>query len=111
MPATNIPVLTLSITAAVNVIEGQPIGYDGNLAADASAMFGLAENDANAGDQLAVTVLGTGVGIAGGVIANGAQVEVLGGKLVTKAAGVAVGRALQAAAADGDMIEILELPT
>jgi len=111
MPATNIPVLILNVVAAAALTEGQAVGYDGNLAANAGAMFGLAETDAAVGDEVAITVEGTGIAIAGGAIAKGAQVEVLGGKLVTIAAGVSVGRALQAAAADGDKFEVLLTPS
>lgn len=110
MPATNISILSLSVAAAVAITEGQCIGYDGNLAANAGAMFGLAETDADIADRVTLTVQGTGVAIAGGAIAIGAPVEVLNGKVVSAGAGVVVGRALQASAADGDKIEVLLLP-
>jgi hypothetical protein len=94
----------------VAITEGQPVDQDGTLAGNAAKMFGLAETDAAIGDQVAVTVLGTGIGIAGAAIAKDADLEVLTGKLVTRTAGVIVGRAMQAAAADGDKIEILLTP-
>lgn len=111
MPATKIPVLTLSIAAAAALGEHQAVGYDGNVATAAAAMKGLAISDAALGEQVAVDVLGTSIAIAGGLIAAGAELEVgAGGKLVTKAAGVTVARALQGAAADGDLIEVMLLP-
>lgn len=112
MPATKIPLLTLSIAAAAAISENQAVGYDGNVATAAGAMKGLAISDAAIGDQLGVDVLGTSIGIAGGAVADEAELEVgAGGKLVTKAAGKVVARALQAAAADGDLIEIMLLPS
>lgn len=111
MPAVNIPILTLSVVAAAALSEHQAIGYDGNVATAAATMQGLAQTDAASGEQVAVDVQGTGIAIAGAAIAVGADLEVgAAGKLVTKAAGVSVGRALQAAGADGDLIEIMLLP-
>ena len=96
---------------AVQLVEHQAIGYDGNVATAAATMQGLAQTDAASGEQVAVDVQGTGIAIAGAAIAVGADLEVgAAGKLVTKAAGVSVGRALQAAGADGDLIEIMLLP-
>ncbi len=111
MPATNFEILALSVTTTAAITEGEPVGYTGAIAADAAAMAGVARTDAGVGDVLAVTVLGTGIAIAGGTIAKGAQVEVSAGKLVTQVAGVSVGRALQAAAAAGDKFEVLLLPS
>lgn len=111
MPATNISLLSLSVVAAVAMTEGLAYGQDGNLAPNAGKMFGLATTDGEIGDQVNTDVLGTGVAIAGGVVAKDADLEVLNGKLVTAGAGVVVARALQAAAADGDKIEVLLLPS
>ncbi len=111
MPATNISLLSLSVAAAVAMTEGLAYGQDGNLAPDAGKMFGLATTDGEIADQVTLDVLGTGIGIAGGVVAKDADLELLNGKLITKAAGVVVARALQAAAADGDKIEVLLLPS
>lgn len=111
MPATKYSLLTLSIAAAAALAENQAVGYDGNVATAAAAMKGLATSDAAAGEQVGVDVLGTSIAIAGGVVADGAALEVgAGGKLVTLAAGVEVARALQAAGADGDLIEVMLLP-
>ena len=54
-------------------------------------------------------VIGTAIGIAGAAITAGALVEVhtTVTKVVTKASGIAIGRALTATGADGDQLEIL----
>ena len=55
--------------------------------------------------------MGTAVVTAGAAIAKDAAVEVgTAGKAVTKSTGVTVARALQAAAADGDRIEVMLIP-
>ena len=111
MPATKYSVLTLSIAAAAAIAENQAVGYDGNVAAAGAAMKGLAISDAAAGEQVGVDVLGTSIAIAGGAIAEGDELEVgAGGQLVTLAAGVSVARALQAAGAAGEPIEVMLLP-
>ncbi len=110
MPATNISLLTLSVIAAAALTEGQPVAYDGTVAADGAAIKGVAETDAAIGDRVALTAIGTGIATAGAVIAEGALVQVSGGKFITKAAGISVGRALQAAGADGDKFELLLIP-
>jgi len=111
MPATNIPLLSLSIVAAIAVTEGLAYAQDGTLAPDAGKMFGLATTDGVIGDRVNTNILGTGIGIAGAAVAVDADLELLNGKLITQAAGVTVARALQAAAADGDKIEVLLLPS
>jgi hypothetical protein len=111
MPASKISLLTLTAVAAAALSEHQAVGYDGDVATAAGAMQGLAITDAALGDPVAVDVLGTSVAIAGAAVAVGAALEVgAGGKLVTKDAGVTVARALQAAAADGDLFEVMLIP-
>lgn len=111
MPASKIAILTLSTTAIAVIAECQAVGYDGDVAAAAGAMKGLATYDAAIGDEFAADVLGTSIAIAGEAVAEGAELEVgVAGKLVTKAAGVVVARALQAAVADGDKFEVMLLP-
>ena len=111
MPASSVPILTLTVVAAAALSEHQAVGYDGNVATAAATMQGIASYDAVAADQVAIDVAGTAVAIAGAAVAVGADLEVgAAGKLVTKAAGVSVGRALQAAGADGDLFEIMLLP-
>jgi len=111
MPANKVQLLTLSIAATADFNEHLAVSQAGALAVAAGKMFGVATTDGETGVQLAVDVLGTSVAVAGAALAKDADLEVgANGKLVTKAAGVTVARAMQAAGADGDQIEVLLLP-
>lgn len=111
MPASKIPLLTLSILATATIAEEQAVGHDGAVASAAGKMLGLAISEAPSGTQVGVDTLGTSIAVAGAAIANGADLQVgSSGKLVTQTAGIIVARALQAAAADGDKLEVLLLP-
>jgi hypothetical protein len=99
--------LTLQATAAV--LADRCVDQDGGYSTAAASSFGITTVDMAINDYAAVSVMGTKIVTAGGVIAKDAYVEVgTDGKVVTFAAGVKVGRCLQAAAADGDKIEILQ---
>ncbi len=111
MPATSNSIYTDTITALAVITEHLAVDYLGNLATAAVAMMGIAVTDAAIGDDFAVEQIGTAVATAGAAIADGAELEVgAAGKLITKAAGVVVARARQAAAADGDLLEVFLLP-
>ena len=111
MPASSVPILTLTVVAAAALSEHQAVGYDGNVAGAGLTMQGVASYDAVTGDKVAVDVAGTAVAIAGAAVAVGADLEVnASGQLITQSAGVSVGRALQAASAAGDLFEIMLLP-
>ena len=70
--------------------------------------IGVTNTSAAVGEYVATDVLGTTVVTAGAAIAKGAAIEVgTAGKAVTKTSGVTVARALQAATADGDRIEVM----
>jgi hypothetical protein len=106
-----IAVLTLTIAATAALTKRRFVTGAGAVAAAAGRALGVARTDAAIGEQVAVDVLGTAIVEVGGAIAVDAQVEVdASGRAVTIAEGVAVGRALQASAAAGDLIEVLLLP-
>lgn len=106
-----ITLLNLSLLAAAAITAERFIDHGGNVATAAGNAAGVAETAGAIGDLISTTVLGTAIVTAGGAIAKGAAVEVgATGKAVTKSAGIAVGRALQAAAADGDRIEVFLIP-
>lgn len=76
-------------------------------AAGANA-FGVTNTSAAIGDRVAVDVIGTSVATAGAPVAANAYLQVgTDGKAITRTTGVTVAQALQAAAADGDRIEVL----
>lgn len=108
MSAQKIALLTLTASATAAITQNRFVGFDGAPAAAAGNAMGAAVNDAVIGDDFGVDVIGTTVIEAGGAIAEGAQIEVgADAKGVTLDAGVTVARALQEAAADGDLIEVL----
>lgn len=106
-----ITLLSLSVTATAAVVANQFINAAGATPAAAASALGVTNTKADAGDLVSVSTLGTAVVTAGAAIAQDAIVEVgADGKAITKAAGIGVGRALQAATGDGDLIEIFLIP-
>jgi len=80
----------------------------GVLPAAGAWIAGVVEADTDPGQQAPVNVSGLMLGTAGAAITAGAEVEATAaGKFITKDSGIAVGRAWDAAAADGDVIRIL----
>jgi len=112
MAKGNFAVLTIGVIAVAAIGQNRAISAAGNVAAAGGNAVGFTNTGAAAaGERLPVTALGTALATAGGAIALGAAVEVgAAGKVVTKAAGITVGRALTAAVADGEQIEVLVIP-
>ena len=79
------------------------------IATAAGNAVGFTQTSGAVGDRVPTTAGGTAIAIAGAAIAIGAALEVVGatGQLVTKTTGVTVARALTAAAAAGDQVEVL----
>ena len=100
--------LTETATAAVTAERFVNAGAHASAAGRA---LGVARSDAAIGALFPVTVVGTAIVSASAAIAKDALIEVAAnGQAVTRSAGVAVGRALQAAGAAGDRIEVLLFP-
>ena len=111
MAASSKSVLTLGALAAAAITQGRALTAAGAVATAAGRSAGIAETDAAIGARVPYTALGTALATAGAAIAVDAKLEVgTAGKLVTQSAGVTVARALSAAAADGDQIEVLLIP-
>lgn len=112
MAASNVSILTINRTLSGTVAQYGPVTAAGAPASAAGNAVGFAQVGGASADVVPVTVLGTTKAIAGAAITAGALVEVHStvSKVVTKSAGVAIGRALTAAAADGDEIEVLIIP-
>ncbi len=109
--ATEAPIYTITLSATGTVTKQRLVEVTGVHASAAGKAIGVSRVDAVAGDNFGAHTLGTSLVEAGGAIAVGATVEVgTNGKAVTLAAGVKVGRALTAASADGDIIEIYLIP-
>lgn len=113
MAASNISILDIGLTSAAALAQYQPVQASGVAAVAAGNAAGFAQVPvAAAGVRYPAIVLGTSIAIAGAAIAVGALVEVhtTVTQVVTKAAGIAVGRALTAATNAGDQIEVLIIP-
>jgi len=81
-------------------------GFGGTYPAAGAAALGVFADSAATGDSVAVD-LGIIPVEAGGAITAGAEVQAgTNGKVIAKAAGIVVGRALDTATADGDIIRI-----
>lgn len=107
----SIPLLTLSIPAAAALTARRFVTHTGAVPAAGANVAGATCTDAASGALVAVDVLGTTIVEASAAIAKGAAIETTNtGKAVTKDTGITVARALQAAAADGDLIEVLLIP-
>jgi len=106
-----ISLLALTVIATAALTKHRFVTHAGAVPAAGARALGVARTDAVIGDVTAVDTYGTAVVEAGAAIAIGVQVEVDGtNRAVTKAAGVAVGAALQPAQAAGDFIEVLLIP-
>lgn len=113
MGAQNISLLSLTIAAAGAIAAARFVTpANAQAGADANTL-GVSRYAAGAaGEKIAVDVIGTAVVEAGAAIAAGATLKSdANGKAITwAAAGAKVAIALQAAGADGELIEVLLIP-
>ena len=113
----NIAILTLAVELTADVSANTFVALTGATAEPGGEAHGVATTNgalqgvAGVRDTVAVVVMGTAQVLAEGPIAKGAAVQVgVGGGAVTLTDGVKVGRALQSANADGDLIEVFLIP-
>lgn len=106
------PVVTLTITAAATIAANRFMLATGALPTAGGPAVGVARHAGVSGDLLPVDVVGTTVVEAGGVIAIGGacKVAATGKVLAHDSTNTKVAVALTAAAADGDLIEVLLIP-
>lgn len=108
---SKVSLLTLTVIATAAITAERFITTAGAVATAAGNADGVSNTDAAIGERFPADVLGTTIVTAGAAIAANAYVEVgSAGKAITRASGKAVGKALQAATADGDRIRVLLLP-
>lgn len=108
MPASFTQVLALTRVAAATLTADRFVTLGGAVPAAGDAGCGVLAFDAESGDLITVYVMGTAVVEAGAAIADGALVQTdATGLAITKAAGATLGRALKAAGAAGEKIEVL----
>lgn len=100
--------MATTILAAAALSRFRFVNFTGGQAVATDPTLGVANADYSAGEQAGVATHGEILVEAGGVIAVGAQVQSdATGRAITLAAGVAGGRARDAAAAAGDIIRVL----
>jgi len=111
MPATKIPVLTLTVVLAATIGENIAVTKAGALPGAGVRIFGVTDYGGDANDSVAVDTMGTTIGTAGAAISEDDDLEVTAaGKFITKTTGIVVAKAMQAAGADGDKLEVFLLP-
>lgn len=111
MRAISISLLSLTVTAAAALTEHRFVTTAGAVPAAGANTLGVTQTDAASGAGVAVDVLGTTLVEASAAIAAGAAIETTAtGTAVTKTTGWVVGRALSAASAAGELIEVLLIP-
>jgi predicted deacylase len=109
MAASAINEVVIGLTASATIAQYQPVQASGAAATAAGNACGFATVGANSGERVPVCVVGTAIAVAGAAITAGVAVEVGATvtQVVTKSAGIVIGRALTAAAQAGDLIEVL----
>lgn len=106
-----ISLLTLAVVAAAALEAERVVSAAGNYATAGGNAFGVTNTKGAIGERVPVDVLGTTIATAGAAFSKDAYLEVgTSGKLIAQDEGVAVAQALQAAAADGDRVEVLWIP-
>jgi len=105
---TKQPILITSVEATAELATTNLfVGLTGSYAGAGAYALGVLEAVTSLGQQAPVITLGIALVTAGGAITAGAEVEsAAGGKAVAKTTGIALGRALTAAGADGDTIKV-----
>jgi hypothetical protein len=106
-----ITILSLSMRASGTIAEYRFVTPTGAQAGAGANTLGTSEYAADDGEMLAVANLGTAIVEAGAAVAAGAAVQSdASGRAITKDTGATVARALAAAAAAGDFIEVTLIP-
>lgn len=102
------PIGTTTKVAVSDTDKHVFVGYDGDICAAGAKALGVNQVSVDAGEPMPVTYLGIMPVVAAGAIAAGAEVESdANGHAVTLSAGESNGRAMDAAAAAGDVIRVV----
>lgn len=110
MPSGNISLLTLTVIASASVAASRFVTQDGAYPSAGAKGHGVTRSSGVSGDLIPVDVLGTAIVEAGGTVAKDAALELdATGRVVTKSAGVAVAKAMEAGVVGG-LIEVLLIP-
>lgn len=107
----NTSLLTLSVLAAAVLSANRFVTAVGAVPAANANVLGATRSSAGTGDLVPVDVLGTTMVEASAAISAGAAVATTNdGRAVTYSTGAIVARALTAATAPGQLIEVLLIP-
>jgi hypothetical protein len=107
----NTAVLTLTLTAGATLTANRFVTVAGAVPAANANVAGVTRTSAASGELVPVDALGTTMVEASAAISKGAAVATTNdGRAVTYSTGATVGRALTAAGAAGDLIEVLLIP-
>lgn len=111
----SIPTLTLTVIAAAALVNNRAVNQAGNYPAAGGLAFGITRSDAAAGDPTPVDVQGTAIATAGAAFDKDVPLMVgTDGKLVAHDGDGdkhAPARSMQAATADGQLVEVLLVPS
>lgn len=108
MAASKVSLLTIPVVATAALTQYRAVTGLGAVPAAAARCLGIATFGAAIGERVSVDVDGTTIAEAGAAFAADVALELdATGRVITKAAGVTMARALQAAAGAGSLVEIL----
>ncbi len=111
----SIPTLTLTVIAAAALVNNRAVNQAGNYPAAGGLAFGITRSDAATGDPTPVDVQGTAIATAGAAFSKDVPLMVgTDGKLIAHDGDGdkhAVARSMQAATADGQLVEVLLVPS
>lgn len=100
--------LATTVLAAAALTRQRFVNFAGDTANATDAALGVANANYDPGEQAGVSTHGLVLVEAGAAVAAGAQVQSdATGRAITLAAGVAAGRAVDAAMAEGEFIRVL----
>lgn len=111
MAASSTNTLVLSIVATAALTQFRGVTVPGAVPGAGANALGLAQQGGAIGEAVPVVALGTAIGEAGAAITAGALLEYdASGRVITRTSGAIVGRALTAAGAAGDQVEVFLIP-
>lgn len=109
------PILTLTVIASAALVNNRAVTLAGAYPSSGALALGITRSDAASGDPVPVDVQGTAIVEAGAAFSADVPLMVgTSGKLIAHDGDGdkhAVARSLQAATADGQMVEVLLVPS
>lgn len=103
------PIFSLTAVAAVALAGNRFVTLAGNYPAAGAGAFGVTDTDAAVGDAVAVDIIGTSKITAGAPFVKGASLmaDATGRGIAEADDGVVLATALEAATAEGQIVEVL----